>query len=323
MTDMFRHITVLKEEAVAGLNIRPDGIYVDCTLGGAGHSDAIASRLVGGRLIAMDQDEAAIAEARARLAKYGDKVTVIRSNFRFLRDRLTELGLSGPKGVPQVDGVLFDLGVSSPQLDEAERGFSYHADAPLDMRMDRNAGTSAYELVNRLSEKELADILFTYGEEKFARRIAAAIVRERHVAPIETTGRLAEIVKAAIPAAARRSGPHPARRSFQALRIAVNDELGALRDGLQQAIECLKPGGRVAVISFHSLEDRICKQTFAKFMETCVCPPDLPVCACGKQPVLRPVNRKPIVPSPEELADNPRSRSAKLRIAEKLPSGDD
>lgn len=316
---MFQHVTVLKEEAVDGLNVKPDGIYVDCTLGGAGHSLEIIARLgENGRLIALDQDEAAIANARILFEPYMDRVDLVKSNFRYLQDVLLNASVPLSDGIPQVDGILFDLGVSSPQLDDEERGFSYNRDALLDMRMDRSIQRSAYELVNEESEEELARILFEYGEERFSRRIAAAIVRHRQREAIRTTGQLSDIIKAAIPAAARRSGPHPAKRSFQAIRIAVNDELNALKEALTQAVHCLAPGGRIAVITFHSLEDRICKQSFAKFVEKCVCPPDFPVCTCGKKGLLKLVNRKPIVPGEAELKRNPRARSSKLRIAEKL-----
>jgi 16S rRNA (cytosine1402-N4)-methyltransferase len=310
---LFTHITVLKEEAVDALAIQPNGVYVDCTLGGAGHSSLIASRLgEAGRLIAFDQDDAALAHAREALAPYGDRVVFVRSNFRRLREKLNELGIT------QVDGILFDLGVSSPQLDEAERGFSYHQEAELDMRMDRSEGLSAYEVVNEWPESEIARILFQYGEEKFSRRIARAIAQARENAPIRTTTELTELVKGGIPAAARRTGGHPAKRSFQAIRIAVNDELGAFEEALLQAIECTKPGGRISVITFHSLEDRICKTTFASKLGKCQCPPDFPVCGCGAKGELRLVSRKPIEPSEAELEANPRARSAKLRIAEKL-----
>lgn len=316
---MFHHVTVLLEEAVDGLNVKPDGVYVDCTLGGGGHSERIAAQLGEfGRLIAFDQDEAAIEHARRRLSPYMDRITLVKSNFRHLREKLTEAGVPTEGGVPQVDGILFDLGVSSPQLDEAERGFGYRHDAPLDMRMDRSGGLTAADIVNEWDEREIADILFRYGEEKFARRIARAIGEARKRRPIATTGELAELVKEAIPAAARRTGGHPARRSFQALRIAVNDELGAEEEALHQAVECLRPGGRAAVITFHSLEDRICKQVFAQYTRSCSCPPDFPICVCGARSVLRPVNRKPIEPGAEEIASNPRARSAKLRIVEKL-----
>lgn len=316
---MFQHTTVLLEEAVDGLAIKPDGIYVDCTLGGAGHSKLIASRLgEGGRLIAFDQDDWALDNARVRLAPYMDKVTLVRSNFRDLEQELKGCNVPLLEGVPQVDGILFDLGVSSPQLDEAERGFSYNHDAPLDMRMDRESDLTAHEIVNTWDERDISRILDRYGEEKFARSIARNIVKAREKAPIEKTGELAELIKISIPAATRRTGGHPAKRSFQALRIAVNDELGAEEEALEQAIRCLKPGGRASVITFHSLEDRICKQMFAKFVEKCTCPTDFPLCVCGNQGTLKLVNRKPIVPSEEELELNPRARSAKLRVAEKL-----
>lgn len=316
---MFQHTTVLLEEAVDGLAIKPDGIYVDCTLGGAGHSKLIASRLgEGGRLIAFDQDDWALDNARVRLAPYMDKVTLVKSNFRDLEQELKGCNVPLLEGVPQVDGILFDLGVSSPQLDEAERGFSYNHDAPLDMRMDRESDLTAHEIVNTWDERDISRILDRYGEEKFARSIARNIVKAREKAPIEKTGELAELIKISIPAATRRTGGHPAKRSFQALRIAVNDELGAEEEALEQAIRCLKPGGRASVITFHSLEDRICKQMFAKFVEKCTCPTDFPLCVCGNQGTLKLVNRKPIVPSEEELELNPRARSAKLRVAEKL-----
>ena len=317
---MFHHVTVLKEEAVDGLRIKPEGIYVDCTLGGAGHSERIASLLgPGGRLIGLDQDDTALAHAKERLAPYADKVTFIKTNFRHLEEVLKTAGVPlTASGIPQVDGVLMDLGVSSPQLDEAERGFSYHQEAELDMRMDRSGGLTAKDLVNEWPEADIAKILFEYGEEKFARRIAAGIVKAREKGVIETTSQLAELIKEGIPAAARRTGGHPAKRSFQAIRIAVNDELGALEDVLEQGIRCLAPGGRISVITFHSLEDRICKQTFAKYVESCTCPPDFPMCVCQKKSTLRILTRKPIVPGEEELTVNPRARSSKLRIAEKL-----
>lgn len=310
---MFHHVTVLKQEAVEGLAIKPNGIYVDCTLGGAGHSSLIAENLdETGRLIAFDQDETAIRHAQEVLKPYRQQVTLVNSNFRYIEEELTRLGITG------VDGVLFDLGVSSPQLDEAERGFSYNKDAALDMRMDRSTDLTAEIIVNTWDEQELARILWDYGEEKFARRIAKHIVHMRQKTPIRTTQQLAEIIKEAIPAAARRSGGHPAKRSFQAIRIAVNDELGAFEDALEGALRMLNPGGRISVITFHSLEDRICKQFFAKHAKRCTCPPDFPICVCGNQGELRLVNRKPIVPGPEELKVNPRARSAKLRIAEKI-----
>ncbi|MCM3205969.1 16S rRNA (cytosine(1402)-N(4))-methyltransferase RsmH [Paenibacillus illinoisensis] len=316
---MFHHITVLKEEATEGLNIKQDGIYVDCTLGGGGHSSVIASKLgPGGRLIALDQDDWALDNAREKLASYGDRITLVKTNFRDLEQVLKELDVPMKDGVPQVDGILYDLGVSSPQFDEGERGFSYNHDAPLDMRMDQDAFLTAKEIVNEWPEEEIARILYRYGEEKFSRRIARVIVEKRSHAVIETTGELVELIKEGIPAAARRTGGHPAKRSFQALRIAVNDELGAFEEALHQAVRCLAPGGRVSVITFHSLEDRICKQIFSSYLEKCTCPPDFPLCVCGGKGVLRLVNRKPLIPTDTELAENSRARSAKLRVAEKL-----
>ncbi|WP_281888136.1 16S rRNA (cytosine(1402)-N(4))-methyltransferase RsmH [Paenibacillus sp. YYML68] len=316
---MFHHVTVLKQEAVDALHIKPDGVYVDCTLGGAGHSLEIASQLgPDGLLIAFDQDDIALTNARERLAGVMDRVQLVRSNFRYLEQELALIPKANRSGKPQVDGILFDLGVSSPQLDEADRGFSYNHDAELDMRMDRTAPLTAKEIVNEWSEKEIADILFEYGEEKFARRIAANIAAARQSGVIETTGQLVELIKEGIPAAARRTGPHPAKRSFQALRIAVNDELGAFEDALKQAVRCLAPGGRAAVITFHSLEDRICKQTFASYVAKCTCPPALPMCVCSPHGELKLVNRKPIEPGTVELEANPRARSAKLRVAEKI-----
>ncbi|MGC5773767.1 16S rRNA (cytosine(1402)-N(4))-methyltransferase RsmH [Paenibacillus pabuli] len=316
---MFHHITVLKEEATEGLNIKQDGIYVDCTLGGAGHSSVIASKLgPEGRLIALDQDDWALDNAREKLAPYGERITLVKTNFRDLEQVLKDLAVPMKDGVPQVDGILYDLGVSSPQFDEGERGFSYNHDAPLDMRMDQDASLTAKEIVNEWPEEEIARVLYRYGEEKFSRRIARVIVEKRKQSPIETTGELVELIKEGIPAAARRTGGHPAKRSFQALRIAVNDELGAFEEGLHQAVRCLAPGGRVSVITFHSLEDRICKQIFSSYLEKCTCPPDFPLCVCGGKGVMRLVNRKPLSPTETELAENSRARSAKLRVAEKL-----
>jgi 16S rRNA (cytosine1402-N4)-methyltransferase len=310
---LFRHETVLREEAVDGLNVRPEGIYVDCTLGGGGHSRLIADRLgPGGLLIGIDQDPHALDAAKERLAGAGCRIRLVRSNFRRLGEILDELQID------EADGFLFDLGVSSPQLDQEERGFSYHRDAPLDMRMDPDRGFTAYDLVNTWPEKEIARILSQYGEERFARRIAARIVERRKHTPIRTTRELAEIVKESIPAPARRSGPHPARRSFQAIRIAVNDELEAFSSALDQAIKRLRPGGRICVITFHSLEDRICKRAFQEGERGCICPSDFPVCVCDQRPFLRSVTKKPILPSPREVEQNPRARSAKLRIAEKI-----
>lgn len=317
---MFHHITVFKQEAVDGLAVKPDGVYVDCTLGGAGHSELIVSQLgPEGRLIAFDQDELALNNAAVRLAPYKDKVTLVKSNFRYLQQVLQQdPRIEQKDGISQVDGVLFDLGVSSPQLDEAERGFSYNHDAPLDMRMNRDMELTAHSIVNTWEEREISRILHVFGEEKFARSIARTIVKARQKGEIQTTGELVELIKQAIPAAARRTGGHPAKRSFQALRIAVNDELGAEEEAIRQAIACLKPGGRVSVITFHSLEDRICKQLFAEQLEKCTCPPDFPQCVCGAGATLKLITRKPIVPSEEEIEMNPRSRSAKLRVAEKL-----
>ena len=302
------HRPVLLDETIDALNIRPDGIYLDGTAGGGGHSYAIASRLDGGRLISLDQDPDAIKQATARLE--GLPATVVQRNFRYMDDVLREQGVDG------VDGVLLDIGVSSHQLDAAERGFSYHADAPLDMRMSQQ-GTTAADLVRELSEQELADIFFRFGEEKFSRPIARAIVAQRAVQPIETTEQLAEIIKGAVPAAVRREG-HPARKCFQALRIAVNAELDCLSEALDVAFDSLKIGGRLAVITFHSLEDRMVKQRFAAFCKGCECPPEFPVCVCGRTPAASLGLRKPVEASAQELAENPRSRSAKLRCIQKI-----
>ncbi|MBQ9964219.1 MAG: 16S rRNA (cytosine(1402)-N(4))-methyltransferase RsmH [Clostridia bacterium] len=302
------HLPVLLNETVEALRVLPNGVYVDGTAGGGGHSHAIASRLVKGHLFSLDQDPDAIAQAGARLA--GLPATVVRRNFRYMDEVLRE------QGIDKVDGVLLDIGVSSHQLDEPERGFSYHTDAPLDMRMSQE-GTSAADLVRDLSETELADIFFRFGEEKFSRRIAQAIVSARTVTPITTTLQLAEIIKNAVPAAVRRDG-HPARKVFQALRIAVNAELDCLSEALDIAFDRLQVGGRLAVITFHSLEDRMVKQRFSEFCKGCECPPEFPVCVCGRTPAGRLVNKKPIEASAEELAGNPRSRSAKLRCIEKL-----
>lgn len=316
---MFHHITVLKEEATEALNIRQDGIYVDCTLGGAGHSSVIASQLgPQGRLIAFDQDQWALDNARDKLSVYEGRVSLVKSNFRNLQEKLAELGLPEKDGIPQVAGILFDLGVSSPQFDEGERGFSYNHDAPLDMRMDQSATLTAHEIVNEWPEAEIARVLFYYGEEKFSRRIAKIMIDRRQNKPIETTGELVDIIKEGIPAPARRTGGHPAKRSFQALRIAVNDELRALEDTLHQAVRCLAPGGRISVITFHSLEDRICKHIFKEYLAKDMYPSDLPIINYESKGDLKLVNRKPITASDQELEQNPRSRSAKLRVAEKL-----
>lgn len=310
---MFEHTTVLLHETVEGLNIKPDGIYVDCTMGGAGHTSLILSKLsTEGKLYAFDQDETAIANAKEKLSEYGDRITIIKSNFLHLKEELANLG------VEKVDGILYDLGVSSPQLDTPERGFSYHHDAPLDMRMDQDAPLTAYDVVNTWSFGDLLKIFHKYGEEKFSKQIARKIEAAREKKPIETTGELVEIIKDAIPAPARRKGGHPAKRIFQAIRIAVNDELGVFEKSLQQAIEILNPGGRISVITFHSLEDRICKVTFKKASETPDLPPGLPIIPDEYKPILKLVTRKPIIPSEEELEENNRARSAKLRIAEKI-----
>ncbi len=310
---MFEHTTVLLKETVDGLRINPDGIYVDCTLGGAGHSELILSRLSEkGKLYAFDQDDIAIAHAQEKLSKYGDKLILIKSNFKNLKFELEQIG------VQKVDGVLYDLGVSSPQIDTPERGFSYHHDAPLDMRMDRDAGLSAYDVVNHWSYADLVRIFFQYGEEKFSKQIARRIEATREITPINTTGELVELIKDVIPAPARRKGGHPAKRIFQAIRIAVNDELRVFEDSLQQAIELLNPGGRISVITFHSLEDRICKVAFKKASEIPNLPHGLPVIPDEFKPVIKLITRKPQLPSEEELENNNRARSAKLRIAEKL-----
>ena len=307
----FTHKPVLLGPCIEALRIHPDGIYVDGTLGRAGHSREIAQRLTTGRLICIDRDQAAIEAARERLAPWLDRVTLVRSNFSELGDVLRQAGVSG------ADGMLFDLGVSSPQLDDASRGFSYMQDAPLDMRMDTSAALSAYEVVNTWSQEELRRSLFEYGEERYAPASARAIVRAREAAPVETTLELVEIIKSAMPPAALREKQHPAKRSFQAIRIAVNGELDALPPMLDAAVNGLNPGGRLAVITFHSLEDRIVKRALAEMARGCTCPPEFPVCVCGRRPRVRLVNRKPVTADEAELADNPRARSAKLRVAEK------
>ncbi len=308
----YAHKPVLLKECLDGLNIKPDGIYVDGTLGRAGHAREIAKRLTTGRLIAIDRDKAALDAAPARLGDCMDKVTLVRGNFGDLTGILARLGVDG------ADGMLFDLGVSSPQLDDGSRGFSYLQDAPLDMRMDQSAPLTARDVVNAWSGEELRRILWQYGEERYSGPIAAAIVREREKAPIETTGQLAELIRSAMPAKARREKQHPAKRSFQAIRIAVNDELGEVERLLGSALDALNTGGRLAVISFHSLEDRLVKTAYAGWAKGCTCPPDFPVCVCGKTPRVRLVGKRPIVAGEEEVNENPRARSAKLRIAEKL-----
>lgn len=310
---MFDHTTVLLRETVDGLNINPDGIYVDCTLGGAGHSEYLVQQLSEkGRLICFDQDTTAIENAKVRLADYLDRVIFVHSNFRYLKEELHKLNIH------QIDGILYDLGVSSPQLDTPERGFSYHHDAPLDMRMDQTAELSAYHVVNEWSYENLVRIFFRYGEEKFSKQVARKIEQAREIAPVETTGQLVELIKDGIPAPARRKGGHPAKRIFQAIRIAVNDELGAAEDSLVDAIDLLKIGGRISVITFHSLEDRLTKTLFKEASSLPDLPPGLPVIPEHMKPILKLVTRKPILPSDEELAANNRSRSAKLRIAEKI-----
>ena len=308
----YGHKPIMLGECIDALAIREDGVYLDGTLGRAGHSLEIARRLTSGRLIGIDRDMTAIDAARERLAPFMERVTLIHGNFCDVADHLHAHGIDG------VDGMLFDLGVSSPQLDEAERGFSYMNDAPLDMRMDTSAPLTAREVVNLWSVDELRRILTEYGEERYAAAIARAIARERERAPIETTLRLVDIIKGAMPAAALREKQHPAKRSFQAIRIAVNDELGALEPMLRGAVECLRPGGRLAVITFHSLEDRIVKRTMQELAAPCTCPPQFPVCVCGKKATVRLVTKKPVTSSEEELAYNPRARSAKLRVAERI-----
>ena len=307
----YTHKPVLLAPCMEALQIRPDGVYVDGTLGRAGHSMEIARRLTTGRLICIDRDMAAIDAAKERLAPYLDRVTLVHSNFSELGDVLRQAGVAG------ADGMLFDLGVSSPQLDDGARGFSYMQDAPLDMRMDTSAPLTAYEVVNTWSGEELRRILYEYGEERYAPAIAKAIVRARETRPVDTTLELVEIIKGAMPPAALREKQHPAKRSFQAIRIAVNGELDALPPMLTSAVEGLNPGGRLAVITFHSLEDRIVKNTLRDLARGCTCPPEFPVCVCGNKPKVRLVTRKPIVADAAELEDNPRARSAKLRVAEK------
>ena len=308
----FYHVSVLLQECLDGLDIKPDGIYVDGTLGGAGHSSQIAKRLTTGRLIGIDRDTVALKAAGERLAPYGDRVTLVHSNFCEIKQVLSDLQIDG------VDGILLDLGVSSPQLDDAARGFSYMQDAPLDMRMNAEDALDAYTVVNTWSQEELKRILYTYGEERYAPQIAGAICRRRETAPIKTTLELVDVIRSAMPPAALREKQHPAKRSFQAIRIAVNDELGSVEKVLQDAIPLLNPGGRLAIITFHSLEDRIVKTAMAEAAKGCTCPPSFPVCVCGNKPKVKLISRKPIVATQEELDVNPRSRSAKLRVCEKL-----
>ncbi len=308
----FNHISVLLNECIEGLNIKENGIYVDGTLGGGGHSSHIAAKLTTGRLIGIDQDTDAIQAASKRLEPYKNVFTAVHSNFYNVREVLDNLGIE------KADGFLLDLGVSSYQLDEADRGFSYMHDAPLDMRMNRENEYSAWNVVNEKSEKELNDIIFKYGEEKWAKRIAQFIVQERAIKPIETTYELVEVIKKAVPKGARRDGPHPAKRTFQAIRIEVNGELAILDKTVDDMVASLNPGGRLCIITFHSLEDRIIKNAMKRHENPCVCPPEFPVCVCGKKPDGKVITRKPILPSDEELELNPRSRSAKLRILERI-----
>ncbi len=306
----FHHISVLLNECIDNLNITPDGIYVDGTMGGGGHSLEIAKRLTTGRLICIDQDPNAHEAAGKRLAEYKDRITFVRDNFGNIKSILDSLGIE------KIDGMLLDIGVSSHQLDEAERGFSYQQDAPLDMRMNPDRPFSAYDVVNGYDEDELDRVIFTYGEERWARRIAQFIVKERENKPIETTGELVDIIKKAVPKGARKDGPHPAKRTFQAIRIEVNGELEVLQRAIDDVAARLAVGGRLCIITFHSLEDRIVKEAFRKQENPCICPPQFPVCVCGKKPLGRVITRKPILPSKEELEENPRSRSAKLRVLE-------
>ncbi|WP_148134304.1 16S rRNA (cytosine(1402)-N(4))-methyltransferase RsmH [Candidatus Formimonas warabiya] len=310
----FGHVPVLLEECMEMLKLKNTGLYVDCTMGGAGHAKAILERTSPhGTLIGLDQDEKAVETGRERLKEYGNRVTIVHDNFGNIKEILNRLHITG------VDGFLFDIGVSSYQLDHAERGFSYMEDAPLDMRMDVNRLTfTAADLVNSASGEKLAEIIFKYGEERWAKRIAQFVTEYRTQKPIETTGELVQIIKAAIPAGARKDGPHPAKRTFQALRIAINNELELLESVVADAASFLKPGGRICIISFHSLEDRIIKQQFQNLSGLCSCPPGFPVCTCGKKQILKVVTRKPIIPSEAEVTRNPRARSAKLRVAERV-----
>ncbi|MBQ8004896.1 MAG: 16S rRNA (cytosine(1402)-N(4))-methyltransferase RsmH [Clostridia bacterium] len=309
----FSHRSVLLDECIEGLDIKPNGIYVDGTAGGGGHSFHIASALgAEGKLIAIDRDAAAIKAAGQRLAPFGDRVTLVRNNFSEVGDVCAELGIE------KIDGILMDLGVSSYQLDTPERDFSYNADAPLDMRMDDRNPLDAAAVVNTYSEERLREIIYGYGEEKFGGRIAAEIVKYRSKKAIETTGELVDIIKGAMPSAAKQGGHHPAKRTFQAIRIEVNGELDAITPAINSAVDLLSKGGRIAIITFHSLEDRIVKQAFASLASGCTCPRNFPVCVCGNKPKVKIITRKPILPSEKELEENPRSRSAKLRVAEKI-----
>ena len=308
----FHHVSVLLEECIEGLSIKPEGIYVDGTLGGAGHSSRIAAKLTTGRLIGIDRDPVALEAAGKRLEPWKDRVTLVHSNFCEIASVLKQLNIDG------VDGILLDLGVSSPQLDDGARGFSYMADAPLDMRMNNQDSLTAHTVVNTWPYEELRRILYAYGEERYAPQIASAICRRREAAPIETTLELVDVIRSAMPPAALREKQHPAKRSFQAIRIAVNDELGSVEKVMRDAIPCLNPGGRLAIITFHSLEDRIVKSGMNAASKGCTCPPNFPVCVCGKKPKVKLISKKPITSTQQELDRNPRARSAKLRVCEKL-----
>ena len=313
----FRHKSVLLDECIGNLNIKPDGVYVDGTLGGAGHSLEIARRLTeGGLLVGIDQDQAAIETARERLAEYGDRCRIVRSNYVHMDEVLRDLSIGG------ADGILLDLGVSSYQLDTPERGFSYMEDAPLDMRMDQRQDKTARDIVNEYTEQELYHLIRDFGEDKFAKNIARHIVKARQDRPVETTGQLVELIKAAIPARVRAQGGHPAKRTFQAIRIELNQELTVLKEALDKMAGLLNPGGRLCIITFHSLEDRIVKTKFRELEKPCTCPPDFPVCVCGRKSLGRVVTRKPILPTEEEMEENPRSKSAKLRVFERNSEGE-
>ncbi|MEE1356807.1 MAG: 16S rRNA (cytosine(1402)-N(4))-methyltransferase RsmH [Clostridia bacterium] len=310
MAAEFKHVSVLLEEAIGGLDIKKDGIYIDCTAGGGGHSIEIVK--AGGRLVCFDRDSDAISATKKRLSGYEDRYTAVHANYADFESELDRLGID------KIDGAIMDLGVSSYQLDSAERGFSYNSDARLDMRMDRDSTLSAYEVVNEYSEEELARIIFEYGEERFSRRIASKIVQRRAEAPIESTLELSEIIKSAMPAASKAEGHHPAKRTFQAIRIEVNSELSIIAPTIKAITHRLNKGGRISIITFHSLEDRAVKNAYSELCSGCICPKDFPICVCGHKPQLKLVNKKPVLPSEEELLENPRSRSAKLRIAEKI-----